>query len=1217
MADVEQQQDHAMGGQDEGGGASSEISPAGFYHRLQASLSKASDLFKEGQAQQQPITADAVADLVAVLQEKSELYHLTKEESLFCSALMQVQWALQIEGQGTNYNCEDVIAAHRALTSSSNASSANITAFVSYVSLLLALYYSYVEVVPVENELTMLSATEGEARDVVGQWIGLAKKGPLLYSDGRYQLESVPVAFSRKIAAGWGGDVIVQLDAVRGASVIREQLRDAYNQISGDVLNSQQVWSLYHQFEVTQLRSMPSPSEIEALQSIYFARLRTPHAQLDATLQSYSAFVTKYMPSKEYEQAMTNAYKLVGSAKEVWSCCEPYEIKLNSQMQAEGVTGYTTWAVWKEYLAWISNAYLYHPQKKTGTKLQFDMETVCAFYERAIVSCGLPPSCTEEWLAKGGRPLTKKQLASFRPHNESREARIARKEKDEEQVTAEREASLDLWKKYLLFLNSSKISSTVLSNVCSRASKAVPSAGTLHAQILRTFCRLRRSQAQIDEYFGAVLTNAGIASNATSYIDLIMAWIDVQRELAAGTLLLRGDESNLADAVGVLPLDTEAFMDLYSMMTFALTVVEEKGVVDQDLRLEHLISDWCSRGGKETAALAETVWEKALQVQSNNHLSWLGASRFYKERGIYKKARSLLKQALGKREIPSDKKVTVAEELLHFEHVHGGMSDIDWTLQKLDSERERVWTEYYTNYNVETAAVQQQQQEQQQQAITFEAAPEIDMVDGAVTGEKRRAEDEGSRQSASNSSNLHHAEKRGKETASKPAVRDRENSSVMVDSLPLDTTQDDILNIFKGCGEIREIVGPRVIDQASASALVEFTSRESIPAARSRQHKVVRDCRITIHLGWECTLYITNFAPEYDSDEKMRQLFHRFGKIFDVRWPSKKFANSRRFCYVQYCQAEAAQSALEMHGMEMTNGESGEMIHMQVLVSNPHRKLTRSDAQSSDRELFVTGLPKHVEEEELRALFGDDVVGIRIPKHPDGRNKGIAFVDMKTVLDAQKALGESRVAEGGIRIKGKLLSVSIADKEKSGKSGSGAASAAASSDPSEKRDHRIRVRGLPLDAQEAVIQQVIEAQAGVGTVKRVDWTAGEAGKGAAVIEFHDVAVSGKVGLMSSLMYDASHPLSIHNLETRISSGPVLSGNSDAPAAAPFAPRQAVRGRGGRGRGGLGYARRPPSAVIDASPSMTGTEMDVDTNANASSTPRKTQDSFRDMLKQGK
>lgn len=54
-----------------------------------------------------------------------------------------------------------------------------------------------------------------------------------------------------------------------------------------------------------------------------------------------------------------------------------------------------------------------------------------------------------------------------------------------------------------------------------------------------------------------------------------------------------------------------------------------------------------------------------------------------------------------------------------------------------------------------------------------------------------------------------------------------------------------------------------------------------------------------MHVGWKCTLYVTNF-PEDTDDAAMRKLFGEFGALLEVRWPSKKFKSSRRFCYVQY-----------------------------------------------------------------------------------------------------------------------------------------------------------------------------------------------------------------------------------------------------------------------------------------------------------------------------
>jgi len=68
-------------------------------------------------------------------------------------------------------------------------------------------------------------------------------------------------------------------------------------------------------------------------------------------------------------------------------------------------------------------------------------------------------------------------------------------------------------------------------------------------------------------------------------------------------------------------------------------------------------------------------------------------------------------------------------------------------------------------------------------------------------------------------------------------------------------------------------------------------------------------------LAWKSTLYVTNF-PESADDPYLRNLFGKvspeielmlvpadiikYGTIFEIRWPSKKFKATRRFCYVQF-----------------------------------------------------------------------------------------------------------------------------------------------------------------------------------------------------------------------------------------------------------------------------------------------------------------------------
>ena len=93
--------------------------------------------------------------------------------------------------------------------------------------------------------------------------------------------------------------------------------------------------------------------------------------------------------------------------------------------------------------------------------------------------------------------------------------------------------------------------------------------------------------------------------------------------------------------------------------------------------------------------------------------------------------------------------------------------------------------------------------------------------------------------------------------------------------------------------------------------------QDSVPAALTKDKKRIDGQEVAVHLAWQSTLYVTNF-PEKADDTFIRTLFAKvcryepgnplpdsgiclqYGTIFDVRWPSKKFKATRRFCYVQF-----------------------------------------------------------------------------------------------------------------------------------------------------------------------------------------------------------------------------------------------------------------------------------------------------------------------------
>lgn len=93
----------------------------------------------------------------------------------------------------------------------------------------------------------------------------------------------------------------------------------------------------------------------------------------------------------------------------------------------------------------------------------------------------------------------------------------------------------------------------------------------------------------------------------------------------------------------------------------------------------------------------------------------------------------------------------------------------------------------------------------------------------------------------------------------------------------------------------------------SDTALVEFRDVSAVPEALKRDRRQVDDQQIHVSMLWRSTLYVTNFPPATD-DESIRTMFSnvshgrmlliQYGVVLQTRWPAKKYAESRRFCYI-------------------------------------------------------------------------------------------------------------------------------------------------------------------------------------------------------------------------------------------------------------------------------------------------------------------------------
>ncbi|KAI0301111.1 hypothetical protein B0F90DRAFT_1810154 [Multifurca ochricompacta] len=434
--------------------------------------------------------------------------------------------------------------------------------------------------------------------------------------------------------------------------------------------------------------------------------------------------------------------------------------------------------------------------------------------------------------------------------------------------------------------------------------------------------------------------------------------------------------------------------------------------------------------------------------------------------------------------IPLDWPEMLWEAWLAFEHSHGSAREIQDALDVV--ERARVQVEARRAKEAENVSYQAMQVSTEQKAtqipvtglteVVQSAEAPMDIDEETKSGVKRKAE------------------QAPPEESKKARVgMDRENCTVFVGDLPPGTTENDLTKLFKDCGVIREVKITQLPNTLVAT--VEFNTRDSVPAALTKDKKRVHDHEINTHLAWESTLYVTNF-PEGADDVSIRKLFGQYGHIFDVRWPSKKFKNTRRFCYVQYTSPTAARLALELHGRELEPGFS-----LKVYISNPERRKERTDADANAREVYVAGLSKFVTKEDLEKLFRvyGPVKEVRMTLDANNHSKGFAFIEFEEEKDAVKALGANNYELKKRRIAVTLSDTRVRSQRRESESGLGR--------KADARSRSLRIRGLPDNTQEGLLQQTVEKLAPVHRLEVFS------NKHEAVVEFQSAADAARLLLL--------------------------------------------------------------------------------------------------------
>ncbi|KAJ8080386.1 Splicing factor [Marasmius tenuissimus] len=694
-----------------------------------------------------------------------------------------------------------------------------------------------------------------------------------------------------------------------------------------------------------------------------------------------------------------------------------------------------------------------------------------------------------------------------------------------------------------------------------RAVRSVPGSGEVWARYVRF---LEGADAQTVD-----LGNDNIPDVYARAFSVNLLQSDVE-QLIPVVLARAGYEKRRVDSG---TSDDETLTTLISNVESGIELVRQASSSgDSRLRLEKFLSEFYRLAELLDGAIG--VWQSATKFYKQSYLAWTA----------YTDALIKAEQADEARKTFSDVSMknidwpeAIWEAWLGFEHLHGTVDEIEACMEKIEK------AQYQVNVRrakeAEKASMQAMQMAAEQQAsvpvaeapvpdVANEDAMDVDSNDnGGDRSKKRPAEDELPA----------NGQKRARQDKPLPLKRDRENSTVFVSDLNSDVTDEELITLFKDCGKVRET---KIIHLPNSTvATVEFIDRDSVPAALTKDKKRIRGEEIAVHLAWQSTLYITNF-PESADDSYIRNLFGKYGTIFDVRWPSKKYKNTRRFCYLQYTSPTSAKSALELHERELEPG-----IRMNVFISNPERKRERTDQDAADREVYVAGLNKSTTKADLEKFFGryGSIKEVRLATDDNNNSKGFAFVEFEETSDAQKALEANNQD-----LKNRRIAVTLADPRVKGRNNK-FDKATGLGRKAEVKSRSIRIANLPPLTQEGLLQQVIEK---IAAVKRLEVFEG---KGEAVLELENAAEAGKLLLRTESLVFNGNTLAFSE-ET-----------SPASTLNAFIPRTAAS----RPKAGIGHKRKLVTPISQDSPSQAQTS--ASQSNPVPSGGGKGQDDFRKML----
>ena len=928
---------------------------------------------------------------------------------------------------------------------------------------------------------------------------------------------------------------------------------EAVDNTKHDMSSSHLVFNKYLRFRFPSLdEKLPSDQATEVI-ATFDLFLQTPHAEWDATFQTFSSFVSANFSNEDYEEVMSTTLQRSRRAKAIWAAREDYEraiaqaIDRNDKPLEE--------QAWVAYIAGeraeaeeIKRA-SGRDRKKALVSAKDATMMVHAVYARAELRF---PSYVQLWDAHIRNLIEQKM-----PHVLEFLSR----------ATRHCPWSGSLWKDYLLMSELADDSFDTVESIKHNATKT----GMLDVAGVEEVIKVH------DAWCGYLLRRARRTSASEEDADV-------------AEMGIRTSIENVESIACKLDLDA-SFETSFRLQRKYIEYLRGQGRLDNARKQ---FDDLVPVYGKHYK-----FWLRFYEFEMQKAAQMVPPQRDAREGGGFDSsapfAIAVLKQGLEQVELDNpaalyEVLVNHCEDFEDAEELSRALM-LEQSIRSRTHERAAATAEPAADVAVDVVA----------EIRTEEVANNLhigkrkrDDADGGAETSKRVRSEEDIQASVEQPDGTHELK------------RDREHASVLVQHVASETSELKVRQFFSGCGTVQ---GLKSLGDDDNSFIVEFSDADAAQYALSRDGKQLDETHISVILNPGSTLYVTNYPAAAD-EGAIRALFEPFGDIVSIRFPSLQGNKRRRFCYVEYKLRREAQAALALEGHVLDD------LTLEVKISNPAVKKQRSEKQSDGRTVFVGQLPFKATEKEVRKHFAacGEVKTLNMPLDlsTKGRNRGIAFI---TFADVESADAATKL--DGSSLRDRRIRVNIANEDKRSGSHqprtstrsrspaiNGNVSSAASAVPrtsqvdiEERRQRTIALSEVPDTVNEYRLRAVAEA---VGPVKKVILKTNHAG---ALVEFENAGDAGKAALELDgfeispdrhMKVTTEKELLQQKPEKKTDKLPGSKPSTNAPVKRPTQPAARRGGHLGK-KTGLGFVRKDQA------------------NGEGRALPKKSNDDFRAML----